>query len=105
VTLSSDRSRNAPWGLQGGHDGKTATNYRVQPGGRRVALPSKVNCRTVEGERIVIETPGGGGYGRPSLRDRSRLERDLLDGIVSTEYVSREHPEARLAGGQDHGHR
>ena len=103
VTLSSDRSRFPPWGLRGGRDGHTATNYRVQPSGRRVALPSKVSCRTVAGERIVIETPGGGGYGDPALRDPHQLRRDMLDGIVSPEYVSREHPDADLYGGHDDG--
>lgn len=99
VTLSSDRSQNAPWGLAGGRPGLTATNYRIKPNGRRVALPSKVSLRTAGGERIVIETPGGGGYGEPSLRNPTQLQRDLRDGVVSKDYVSREHPDARLDGG------
>ena len=99
VTLSSDRSRNAPWGLAGGRPGLVATNYRIQPNGRRVPLPSKVSLRTAAGERIVIETPGGGGYGAPSRRLPEHVRRDLRDGLVSSDYVSREHPDAQLDGG------
>jgi N-methylhydantoinase B len=62
-TLSSDRSKNAPWGLAGGEPGRVANNYRITVRGRRVKLPSKVSIRLRAGERIVIETPGGGGYG------------------------------------------
>jgi N-methylhydantoinase B len=99
VTLSSDRSKTAPWGLAGGRPGLTATNYRIQPNGRHVPLPSKVSCRTAGGERIVIETPGGGGYGDPLLRNGTQLQRDLRDGVVSKDYVSREHPDISLEEG------
>ena len=69
LTLSSDRSVTPPWGLAGGAPGRTANNYRIRPDGRRVRLASKVSCQTVAGERIVIETPGGGGFGDESERD------------------------------------
>jgi N-methylhydantoinase B len=65
-TLSSDRSRNPPWGLAGGRPGRPADNYRIAPGGGRVDLPSKVSTRLRAGERVVIQTPGGGGYGDPT---------------------------------------
>jgi len=81
ITLSSDRSRNPPWGLAGGAPGRTANNYRIQPNGRQVPLASKISRQTLPGERLVIETPGGGGYGEPSLRDSRLLERDLADGL------------------------
>jgi len=68
ITLSSDRSRNSPWGLAGGGPGRAANNYRIRPDGRRLPLASKVSCQTAAGERIVIETPGGGGFGDQSLR-------------------------------------
>jgi N-methylhydantoinase B len=37
-------------------------------------------CR---GDRVVIETAGGGGYGDPGKRERERVEADLADGKVT----------------------
>jgi N-methylhydantoinase B len=82
VTLSSDRSRTPPWGLAGGDNGRTAHNYRIRPNGRHAPLASKVSCHTAAGERIVIETPGGGGFGDRNLRDAALAERDRANGIV-----------------------
>ena len=82
VTLSSDRSEHSPWGLAGGGPGRTANNYRLRADGKRVRLPSKVSCHVAASERVVIETPGGGGYGEPALRDPDSAERDRRNGIV-----------------------
>jgi N-methylhydantoinase B/oxoprolinase/acetone carboxylase alpha subunit len=41
------------------------------------------------GDRIVYRTPGGGGYGDPSLRDRDLLAREVADGLVG-EATARE---------------
>jgi N-methylhydantoinase B len=82
VTLSSDRSVESPWGLAGGGPGRTANNYRLRADGRQVALPSKVSTQVGAGERIVIETPGGGGFGEPELRDPECAERDRVNGVV-----------------------
>ena len=35
------------------------------------------------GERLVVEMPGGGGYGDPQRRARDKLRRDVLLGFVS----------------------
>jgi N-methylhydantoinase B len=93
LTLSSDRSRNAPWGLAGGAPSRAASNYRIRPDGRRVELPSKVSLRTAKGERVVIETPGGGGYGDPALREPARIQRDLADGVLSDAHAASVFPQ------------
>jgi 5-oxoprolinase (ATP-hydrolysing)/N-methylhydantoinase B len=36
-----------------------------------------------EGDEVLIDSPGGGGYGDPSERDRGLVEHDLLQGFVS----------------------
>jgi N-methylhydantoinase B len=94
LTLSSDRSRNAPWGLAGGQAARSANNYRIRPNGRRAELASKVSCRTGAGERIVIETPGGGGYGEPSLRGTPQIRADAADGLTSEAYIQSHYPHA-----------
>lgn len=59
VTLLGERRRSAPWGLAGGSAGK--------PGSNRLngeVVPAKVSLQVQAGDRLVLETPGGGGYGR-----------------------------------------
>ncbi len=58
VTLLTERRRHAPWGLQGGGDGKPGRNLRDG-----VELPPKVSYEAQAGERLTVETPGGGGWG------------------------------------------
>ncbi len=67
VSLLSERRVIAPWGLKGGAPGKTGVNYLVRDG-RRVRLPGKFNRRVEAGERVRVETPGGGGWGRARKR-------------------------------------
>lgn len=63
ATLLSDRRRFPPYGLAGGSPGKLGRTTLVTKRGSR-RLPSKVHFTVQPGERIVIETPGGGGWGR-----------------------------------------
>ena len=64
VTILSERREMGPWGLKGGEDGKPGKNILIRDG-REEILPSKVNLEIKKGDRLRIETPGGGGYGRP----------------------------------------
>jgi N-methylhydantoinase B len=60
VTLLTERRRHQPWGLQGGQDGAAGINRRDGE-----ELPPKVTLQVAAGERLCIETPGGGGWGVP----------------------------------------
>ena len=59
VTLICERRRLAPWGLDGGADGLPGID---RLNGQR--LPGKARFVASAGDRLSIETPGGGGYGR-----------------------------------------
>jgi N-methylhydantoinase B len=63
VTLLSDRHERGPWGLGGGSDGVPGATFVIHNDGRKQSLPAKFNTRLRSGERIRIETPGGGGFG------------------------------------------
>jgi N-methylhydantoinase B len=65
VTLLADRRSRGPWGLQGGSDGLAGKAQILQKDGTSRDLPGKFNVRLKSGERIRIETPGGGGWGTP----------------------------------------
>ena len=63
VTLLADRRSRGPWGLSGGSDGMTGIAFLIRQNGSLETLPGKFSARLRAGERIRIETPGGGGWG------------------------------------------
>lgn len=63
VSLLTERRTIAPYGLAGGGDGAKGANFLVRAG-RRKKLPGKTNASLSAGDRVRIETPGGGGWGR-----------------------------------------
>ena len=64
VTLLADRRSRGPYGLQGGSDGAAGRTEVVHHDGGLEALPGKTSVRLKKGERVRIESPGGGGWGR-----------------------------------------
>ena len=66
VTLLADRRRRGPYGICGGSDGTPGSNLVVRKDGSEDRIPEKGTVRLTRGERIRIESPGGGGWGSPS---------------------------------------
>jgi N-methylhydantoinase B len=91
MTFSGQGERfvNRPWGIFGGGSGGTGKFVKLS-GGRDVPLPTKpANLEVKEGEAILVETPGSGGYGKPSERDTAAIENDFVSGKFSREFVKR----------------
>jgi N-methylhydantoinase B len=63
VSLLTERRKLAPYGLAGGQNGLTGRNELVQNTKRR-QLGGKVVFEAEKNDRLVIKTPGGGGWGR-----------------------------------------
>jgi N-methylhydantoinase B len=63
VTLLADRRTKGPFGLQGGLDGAPGKATVLRTDGSSQELPGKFNVRLRKGERIRIESSGGGGWG------------------------------------------
>lgn len=64
-------------------------------GGKRVVTLSKGTRITDKGiytipagERVILQTPGGGGFGNPTQRDRDAVAQDLSDGLISSEAAA-----------------
>ena len=70
VTLNSERRRHGPYGLRGGNPGSTGRAWLIRQGRRR-ALRSRFSLRVQAGDRLLIETPGGGGWGAPSSQNNN----------------------------------
>ncbi len=64
VTLLSDRREHGPYGLNGGDDGTVGKAEILRGDGSVERLPGKFNVRLRKGERIRIESPGAGGWGK-----------------------------------------
>jgi N-methylhydantoinase B len=64
VSLQSDRRRFSPYGLHGGEAGGRGRNVVIDAEGRPHEQPGKVTITLHPGETVVIETPGGGGWGK-----------------------------------------
>ncbi len=62
VSLISERRRHAPKGQAGGMDGRPGRNLLIR-GGRELRLPGKATLAVRRSDVIVVETPGGGGWG------------------------------------------
>ncbi|MCI0337971.1 MAG: hydantoinase B/oxoprolinase family protein [Acidobacteria bacterium] len=68
VSLLADRRRFAPYGLMGGGEGRRGSAELISGDKKRRKLPGKFSISAKRGDRIVIETPGGGGCGASNDR-------------------------------------
>ncbi|KAI4100102.1 MAG: hypothetical protein LQ339_005624 [Xanthoria mediterranea] len=77
VSILSERRVYRPYGLAGGEDAECGVNYwirKVKKGGRgadkedlefrKISLGGKNTASMAAGERIILCTPGGGGWGK-----------------------------------------
>ena len=72
------------WGINQGRDGMPGhVVIERTDGTRQVALKESVMLEA--GDRVIIQTGGGGGYGDPRRRDRDRVRTDVLRGYVSAD--------------------
>lgn len=63
VSLMGERRRHGPWGLAGGGPGARGEDWLIRPDGSRHRLPGKSTFEVEAGDRLLILTPGGGGWG------------------------------------------
>jgi N-methylhydantoinase B/oxoprolinase/acetone carboxylase alpha subunit len=66
----------------GGGDGACAESVIIRADGTEQIIPSKIVTRLMRGDRVVVKTAGGAGYGDPAARDPARSEADVADGVV-----------------------
>jgi N-methylhydantoinase B len=63
MSLLADRRKRGPYGLNGGSEGQTGTNVIIRAR-QRIKFNAKGSHQLEAGDRVRIETPGGGGWGR-----------------------------------------
>ena len=77
--MSLERVKFPAAGRAGGGAG-AAGSVRIKGGG---PLPGKGEIEVKPGDTLVLETPGGGGFGVPGERDGEALANDVRTGLVS----------------------
>ena len=78
VTLLADRRMRGPWGLSGGAGGMPGNASITRRDDSIEPMPGKFSTRLRKGERIRIETPGGGGWGRTPSIDENQKDKERL---------------------------
>ena len=70
VTLLADRRKRGPSGVGGAPDGEPGRTLLIRRDGLREELPGKASRRVRRGERIRIESPGGGSWAQGTINSR-----------------------------------
>jgi N-methylhydantoinase B/oxoprolinase/acetone carboxylase alpha subunit len=65
--------------MMGGAPGKPGTQKLVKRSGHEIALDGIAACNVEAGDRLELQTPGGGGYGRADSENQ-----DECDGSAAT---------------------
>jgi len=93
VFLIGERGKFPPFGVNGG--GNAALNrfvYETNGGEAAPPLVSKITDLHIhQGQKVRLETPGGGGFGGPAMREPDRVVRDVRFGYVSRAAARREY--------------
>jgi len=72
LTVLGERHKVAPWGLLGGQSGSLGAYWVRRKDGRKERIGSKATLTLNRGDRLIIETTGGGGYGNTEERRSER---------------------------------
>lgn len=68
LSVLTQRRNSGPYGLYGGKDGKPGCQRVIRKNGDIITLRSVHNINLDAGDRFIMETPGGGGYGNRGLQ-------------------------------------
>ena len=82
-----ERLQQGPAGREGGLPG-AAGKVCISDG---TQITDKGMYKVPAGERLILQTPGGGGFGNPARRDGDALGRDLAYGLVSHDAAESPH--------------
>lgn len=95
ISAMFDRVKHAPRGRSNGQDGQTGQLHLAS--GKQ--LPGMGRHPVPPGDRIVMEMPGGAGFGDPLARDPAMVTADVLAGFVSVEAARCQYGVVLDAGG------
>lgn len=93
-----ERTAHRPWGIFGGGAGAPGRFVQLSTDGSMSLLATKPSGVLVrDGETIVVESPGAGGYGPASERSAEALQVDYKSGKFSKGFVEKHYSVDRAA--------
>jgi 5-oxoprolinase (ATP-hydrolysing) len=63
LSVLSQHRTSGPYGVAGGASGAPGAQVVIRAGGETLRLAAIDSCEVEAGDRLILETPGGGGYG------------------------------------------
>ena len=81
-THRGERHFSAARGIFGGGDGACGESTILRTDGTTETIPSKIVARLMKGDRVIVRTAGGAGYGDPTQRTAAMRRSDVADGKV-----------------------
>jgi N-methylhydantoinase B len=98
VVRRYDRAKFPPNGIAGGKPG-SRSRFVIRLGTKdEEETPASGRYELRAGERFLLQSAGGGGYGDPGKRDRAALRRDIAEGYVSASAAARDYDDVRQIG-------
>ncbi len=86
-----NKTRFPPKGVAGGKEG-TRARFVVRVGtDKEFETPASARVEMRAGERFLLQSAGGGGYGDARQRDRAALARDIAEGYVSQDAAVKDY--------------
>ncbi len=64
VNILAQHRKEKPYGIAGGGSGKTGKQMLIRKDGAEILLRGQAQIEVKKGDRVIVETPGGGGAGR-----------------------------------------
>jgi N-methylhydantoinase B len=94
VTSALERTRTAPWGLEGGGEGRPNGAVLRLPDGTRREIAKATRVFVPKGATMELFCGGGGGYGPPSERDPEAVHADVREGYTTEQHARQNYPHA-----------
>ncbi len=64
LSVLGQHRKEGPYGMKGGENGEPAKQTIIRKSGEKILLDSIDSCEVRSGDRFILETPGGGGWGK-----------------------------------------
>jgi N-methylhydantoinase B len=91
ANVNCERTKDPPWGLNGGKPGAVNDATLIGADGSERKLKKATGVTMQAGDRLIFSTAGGGGWGDPRRRDRKAVAADVHAGYVSPEAARRDY--------------
>jgi len=91
TNVNCERTKDPPWGLNGGMPGTVNEAVLIRRDGTEQKLLKATGVPMEPGDRLIFRTAGGGGWGSPNLRDPRAVAADVAQGYVSADAARRDY--------------